>query len=376
MAIRDLQQSPAAGVDQSSADGDRRAIRRTLVACAVFALIVIVAHTARNHLEDPRLKNPSPGKPAVERLLGWDGWIDFNHVLICFQAVFVICVIVLTWRRRPEHHQTILMALACTSIMVQDPIMNWAPYAVYDPKLWHLPESWTWVYLAPTVEPFVVVGYSFLFVGPYFPAIATLRRLQRGGSPESFVSKHPLICLALLTFVYGFIIDALLETTLVWMGLYIYSQVIPFGSIFVGTFHQFPLIWESALITTTMIAASVLLYRDDTGKTVAEKLTQRARIFANRPQLGSAVVMIIICNLTYTFLYGLPFAIIRASGAATAVACPWPYPDSKVYDPQGFYEKAGQPGPFFPGMAAGWQTAQPNGRPQVSAPVSGGRCSP
>ena len=39
----------------------------------------------------------------------------------------------------------------------------------------------------------------------------------------------------------------------------------------------------------------------------------------------------------------------RSSGreAATSVACPWPYPDAKVFDPQGFYEKNGQQGPYL-----------------------------
>ncbi len=78
----------------------------------------------------------------------------------------------------------------------------------------------------------------------------------------------------------------MLEITLVRTGFYIYSQVIPFGSIFVGEPYQFPLIWESLMVTFVMIPAGVLLYRDDTGRTVAEKLAQRARLFASRPALG------------------------------------------------------------------------------------------
>ena len=36
--------------------------------------------------------------------------------------------------------------------------------------------------------------------------------------------------------------------------------------------------------------------------------------------------------------------------AATSVACPWPYPEAKVYDPNGFYEEDGQAGPYFAGI--------------------------
>ncbi len=79
----------------------------------------------------------------------------------------------------------------------------------------------------------------------------------------------------------------MLEMFLVRTQLYIYSQVIPFGSVAAGKWYQFPLIWESALVTLVMIPAGVLLYRDDTGRTQAEKLAQRIRVFRARPALGT-----------------------------------------------------------------------------------------
>ncbi len=160
-------------------------------------------------------------------------------------------------------------------------------------------------------------------------------------------------------------------------GMYVYSQVIPFGSIFTGHAYQFPLIWESSLVTAVMIPVGVLLYRDDTGRTVAEKLALRIRLraFRGRPALATFVVMFLIVNAAYLFLYGGGFAVIRASGAATSVACPFPYPEAKVYDPQGFYEKAGQPGPYSAGIWDGWETGQ-SGRPVVHPPAHRGHCSP
>ena len=59
--------------------------------------------------------------------------------------------------------------------------------------------------------------------------------------------------------------------------------MVPFGSIFAGKCYQFPLIWESSLVTLVMIPAGVLLYRDDTGRTQAEKLAQRFRVFRRPP---------------------------------------------------------------------------------------------
>ena len=68
-------------------------------------------------------------------------------------------------------------------------------------------------------------------------------------------------------------------------GLYIYSQAIPFGTLFPGTTFQFPLIWESLSVTFVMIPAAILVYRDDTGKSVAEKLAAKAKLF---PEEASA----------------------------------------------------------------------------------------
>jgi hypothetical protein len=298
-------------------------------------------------------------------------WVVFNETQLVLTLIIVVTLIVLYWQRYPKH-PVLLMLFAATGIVWQDPIMNWAPYAVYNPQLTHFPETWPLVSLAPTVEPFIVIGYLTFYAGPYFPAIWILRRIQARRSPESFVWRHPLITLAGMIFVIGFVYDALLEVFCIRTGLYIYSQVIPFGSLWAGKEYQFPLLWESSLVTLVMIPAGVLLYRDDTGRTKAEKLAQRIRIFARRPALGTFVVMFAILNAAY-FCYGAGFAIIRDTKSATSVACPWPYPESKVYDPNGFYAKAGQPGPYFAGTWSGWESAQ-SGRPAVSAPATGGRC--
>ena len=85
--------------------------------------------------------------------------------------------------------------IVTTLIVWQDPIMNWAPYAVYNPQLWHWPEDWPLVSLSPTVEPFIVIGYVMFYFGPYFPAIWILRKLQARRPVDSFVWRHPLISL-------------------------------------------------------------------------------------------------------------------------------------------------------------------------------------
>jgi hypothetical protein len=336
---------------------------------------VVVAAFARTGAVSPRIRNPEvTGAPRpVEFAFGWDHWMTFWQIVLVVSLIVIAVVFTIAWRRQPAS-PVLLMAIVTTLIVWQDPIMNWAPYAVYDPQLWHFPEDWALVSLSPTIEPFLPIGYVMFYLVPYFPSIWILRRLQSRRTPDSFVWRHPLISLAGIIFAVGFIFDAGLEITMVRTGVNIYSHVIPFGSIWVSQPWQFPLMWESSLVTLVMIPAGVLLYRDDTGRTVAEKLALRARIFPSRPVLGTFLVMFAILNVAY-LAYGAAYTVIKVSKLATSVACPWPYPEAKVYDPQGFYAKAGQPGPYSVGIWSTWLSGQSDGRPDVEPPPDG-RCAP
>ena len=346
-----------------------------VVVVLVAAVLTAVAYHARTGAVSPRIANPEvTGVPRpVEFLFGWPHWLVLHQVGTVLMMVALVVACVWAWRRHPAHPY-LLMVAASTAIVWQDPVMNWAPYAVYNPQLWHFPEDWPLVRLSPTVEPFIVIGYStFYFIGPFVGASWILRRLQARASVHSLVWRRPLLVLTVLLFVVGFVMDAALEIFLVRTGLYIYSQVMPWGSVFAGTTFQFPLIVESSLVTVVMIPAGILCHRDDTGRTQAEKLAQRLRWFRTCPALATFAVMAVTLNLAY-FVYGAGFAAIRASKLATAVACPWPFPEAKVYDPNGFYERDGQPGPYFEGHWNGWMSGQPDGRPDVTPPVDGGRC--
>lgn len=53
--------------------------------------------------------------------------------------------------------------------------------------------------------------------------------------------------------------------------------------------------------------------------------------------------------------YGLSFGIMRATGIATSTALHWRYPETKVFDPQGYFQANGEAGPFMIGTWAGWE---------------------
>ncbi len=364
---------PAAPPDESQSSAGAK-VGWVIALAALIAGIVIVARHAQHGAVTARIRNPGvTGAPRPERpLWGFTHWIVLFEVSTVVMMVLLVVAFVLAWRRYPRH-PVLLMVLVTTLLVWQDPIMNWAPYAVYNPQLWHWPASWGLESLSPTVEPFLVVGYATFYMAPFFPAVWLLRRMQARRPVESFVWRHPLVSLSLLIFPIGFVFDTMLETFLIRSQLYIYSQVAPFGSIWAGKWYQFPLIWEASLVTLVMIPAGVLMYRDDTGRSQAEKLALRIRAFRTRPALGTFVVMFLIINVAYAF-YGAGYVLMKDTKVATSVACPWPFPEAKVYDPDGFYEQNGQPGPYSAGIWSGWESGQPNGRPHVTPPAHGGRC--
>lgn len=348
---------------RSKDDGSRIVLGIALAFAAFFVGGVVLA--GRSGPVAERIRNArinGPGQRPVDPLFGFHHWITLHQIGLVLMMVTLVSVFVIGWRRKPGN-PIMLMMLVTTLLIWQDPIMNWAPFAVYNPQIFHWPETWALASLSPTIEPFIVIGYATFQMGPYFPAVWILRKLQAKRTTDSFVWRHPLITLAGLVLAIGFVFDACLEIFLVRTQLYIYSQVIPWGSIGAGNWYQFPLIWESVMVTFVMIPAGVLLYRDDTGRTQAEKLAQRVRGFKTRPVFGAFAVMFVIINVSY-FAYGAGFGLIRLSKAATSVACPWPFPEAKVYDPQGFYAKAGVPGPYFEGIWASKPTmpTDPDGR--------------
>ena len=350
---------------------ERRSQKPWLIVATIVGIVLLglIVHNARYGAVSARIRNPNAtggSNPLSDPLFGYQHWIVTVEIFSYLALIGIVGLVVVLWRRYPKHPY-LLMTLAITTLAWLDPIMNWATFAAYNPDLWHWPEDWPLVSVSPTIEPLFIAAISMFVVPPFFPAIWALRRVQAHRSPDTFVWRHPLVSLSGLVFVFGFVYDFAMEALCVRLGLYTFTQVIPFGSIFTGTRWQFPLLWQSSLINILMIPAAVMIYRDDNGRTVAEKLARRAGIFKHRPALGSFAVMLVVVNLAF-MIYGLTYtAIIRWSGAATSVVCPWPWPSAKIYDPQGFYERSGQPGPYSEGKWSTWMSAQPSGRPHVMA---------
>jgi hypothetical protein len=364
------------GAEQERQPGATRPWKAFVGWVIVAALAVIVLVTAEKHgPASPENANPEGvGKrPVVEPLLYPFDWVLWGQIIGALLAAGIVIASVRAWRRQPGH-PIVLMALASSTLLWWDPINNWAIGLVYNPNLWHFPRDWPWLNISPIIEPLTSFVYAPYVLVPYFVAMPILRAVQRRNNEDAYVWRHPLISIAVLTFVIGVTWDAAQEILLTRAQFLIYSHVIEFGSLDVGKISQFPLLMASVLITVIMIPASVLLYRDDTGISQAEKLARRLRLHARRPKLATFLLMTLVLNIAM-ISFSSAFWLVRATGAASTVACPWPYPQAKTWDPRGYYESQGAPGPFTAGAASSWQIGQPNGRP-THITVASDRCKP
>ena len=157
---------------------------------AWLCFLGLFAAVARTDV-DPRVANPNvEGRPRpVGFLTGFDHWQVIPQAGALIMVVVLTIVFIRGWRKNPGS-PVLMMVLVTTLIVWQDPIMNWSPYAVYNPMLLHWPESWPLIMMSPTVEPWIVFGYVTFYFGPYFPAIWILRRMQAKRGPEAFVTRH------------------------------------------------------------------------------------------------------------------------------------------------------------------------------------------
>jgi Na+/H+ antiporter NhaC len=140
---------PAPGITQASGRRPWRTVSIAVAAVVGVAAVIVVAVEARRGAVADRIANPDvTGAPRpVEPLWGKSNWLTLHQVGTIVMMLVLVTVVVLAWRRHPRH-PILLMVIATTVLVWQDPIMNWAPYAVYNPQLWHWPETWPLVSLS------------------------------------------------------------------------------------------------------------------------------------------------------------------------------------------------------------------------------------
>jgi hypothetical protein len=314
-------------------------------------VLALVFSTAQSGVSgNARLRTPaSPTAAALHPLWNVHDWPTiFSYIFIVVAAGLLLAFGWLSVRDHHVHHGLIVLA-AVTLLSWMDPIANWVTFTVFNPTFLHFPTSWAWISLAPLVEPVTnVPGYPMYFLSVGLVAYALAKFILARVRQEGWLHRHPLLTIFGVGFVVAFLWDILTELFMLRAGMYIYSQ--SYGPIIHWGPAEYPIIW--GFFTWSAIAmVTVLLYRDADNRSVLSRvgawLPARRKVTATVSPLRQIVAGVIILSLTYSVslaLYGgLRVAHLTHQGYSGA----WPYPSTKVYDPQGVLHHAGVAGPFY-----------------------------
>lgn len=291
-----------------------------LGATAVVALVLAGAQRG----PAGRILASRPVPESHPALWGFDHWIALVQIATLV-ATSLFLGWFLLWSRRHGRPHPALPVLAALFVMglLTDSFANWTSSAAMNPQLLHYPTDWWFFSVSPTVEPLInTVAYPYLFLGP---ALAVVR------FPGPRRSRWTAFA---VTYVVALPINLLLVNLfMVRIEYWTYTQIPGWAAVRGGTAWQYP--WTDTLTLSVLTAATaVLLCRD----------AEPGRSMARRVLAG-----VLITALAYV-PYNAVWASFRLTDSGNSLARPWPYQNTKVYDPKGDYARAGVPGPYFRGV--------------------------
>ena len=144
----------------SASERDRRAVRRIAAGVAAGAFVAVLLMFVTTDLGSRSGRSSTGPARLGEPLFGFDGWIYVSEVSAV--VVFIVAMTIGLVQSYRQGRATIglLMVLGATSLYWLDPLANWAPYAVYDPRLMHWPVNWPWANLSTNIEPLFCLLYT------------------------------------------------------------------------------------------------------------------------------------------------------------------------------------------------------------------------
>ena len=342
-------------VDSDSVRTNSRQLRDFVVPAVVIGAIgvvlAVVLWTAQSGVvDDAKLRNPAhPTAGPLHPLWNVSDWpFIFSLIFVGVAAALLFAFAWLSIRDRRVHHGLIVLA-AVTILSGLDPFANWVTFTTFNPTFLHFPTSWAWISLAPLIEPVTnVPGYPMYYLGVALVAFALATYTRGRVNPDRWLGRHPLLTFFGVGLVVGVIWDILTELFMMRAGMYFYSQSygpnIHWGPV------SYPVYW--GFFTWSSIAViTVLLYRDDDGISVLHRFGRHLPGPETTPDsvsvLRRIIAGVLILCASYAFCFALYGGFRIGHLDHAGYTGPWPYPSTKVYDPQGVLQHAGQVGPYY-----------------------------
>ncbi|MGB8403227.1 MAG: spirocyclase AveC family protein [Mycobacterium sp.] len=330
--------------DSIPASPPRRPNRLAIAAAAgAFALLTIALLSALTTGVGDRI-GVSPSRPGFDidgvvythpPFLGFRHWPMVAEIVVFAQALGMYGWYAWESYRKRRFQPMLIMLIVATLISpLWDPLISWAAFTAYDPRLWHVPETWPLVNILPTVQPLATLpGYAMFFVSSVVPGLIVHRRLIELSTPTAFIRRRPLLTLFAIVGVSAAAFDVIQAWAATRLEIITYSQI-SLAALRPGTTWQSNLLWEPLLCFVMFGIAALSVYEDTEGRTIAHRWHR----LPNRPLLREFVVSFLVITVA-TAIYTGAFSLVRLSGTATSIACPWPFANTAIYDPDGLYAK-------------------------------------
>lgn len=234
----------------------------------------------------------------------------------------LIAVVFRPWRRDGRLSADGLLALAFLPLFWQDALLNFTQnWFVYNSGMPNLGSWYTNVpgWLAPNTNrvpmPVFFTYGSYLWLGVAFTAVANwLMRRAKARWPG--IGAVGLIAVASAC---GALCDLVAELVFIRVGgLWAYAGAIPSLSLFPGRYYQFPLYSPVLFGVTLGLWAALRYYRDDRGRTLVERGTERLRTGPRRQTFLRYLALSGALNIIFLVGYNVPIQLFALHAA------PWP----------------------------------------------------
>ncbi|WP_319447710.1 MULTISPECIES: spirocyclase AveC family protein [unclassified Mycobacterium] len=336
-----MRPAPGSSTEQRLTPSTRRWLALALGLLWLVLTVALLACMTRGPGERIGVSPPRPGYQVGSGVYANPPFLGFEHWPLVAEIAVLAQALAMygwygwrSWRQRRVQPVLVMLIVGTLISPLWDPLISWAAFTAYDPRLLHVPETWPLYDIVPTVQPLATLpGYAMFFVSAVVPGLLLHRLLTRRARPGALIERRPLLTLFLVVGVWAAIFDAIQAYIATRFEIITYSQI-AVAAFRPGTTWQSNIFWEPFLCFVMFGIAALTVYEDDAGHTIAH----RWRRLPHRPLLREFILSFVVITLA-TALYTGAFALVRLSGTPTSVACPWPYQDTVVYDPDGLYAK-------------------------------------
>lgn len=241
-------------------------------------------------------------------------YVQYVHALEVIMVILTIWLVYLfvfkAWFRDGKLSFDGLFFLACGSLVLQEPWLNWtSPQLLYSTVFFNMG---SWMGYLPLISSpvaqkvpvslaFAGLGYFWIVAGP---AYCGSRFMGWAKARNPGISRTKLIGFCFLGFC---VFDAIIESVILRTGMFIYPSTIRAVTLFAGETYQFPLYEMLHWCAVYTSLACVHFFRNDKGETWADQGMSNLVMPARLKVFVRWLAIMGLCQMAMLLTYNIPY---------------------------------------------------------------------